>query len=258
MNSSNFNAPVFLRALGTLPAEAPRPVLLPGIAALLDGAEQAIPAERAGRLGERLHRRYLRVRMVQDELGKLNFKKAKPGDALDDFVFKQTDFSMYKKIRDEDFSLFTAGLEDFDDSFYVNSFRMDREKTASVINGAYKRIGAFYYIKQEQNLYNPLLMAMIRTLHTSLAFAPLVTREELRAEFISVVNYLTENKVVEEKAFLPATQNFTSVYAEFLSLLDGKSVMHNDGMVTTLAVEQSPVLKGTFHPREKAYSMVLA
>jgi hypothetical protein len=34
--------------------------------------------------------------------------------------------------------------------------------------------------------------------------------------------------------------------------------MHNDGMVTTLAVEQSPVLKGTFHPREKAYSMVLA
>ncbi|MDR0586240.1 MAG: hypothetical protein LBG26_03275, partial [Treponema sp.] len=147
MNSSNFDAAAFLRALGTLPAKAPRPGLLLGIASLTAarGGDRtapqvpALPSDRAGPLGARLNRRYLRVRTVQDELGKLDFEKAKPGAALDDFVFEQTDFSMYKKIGAEDFSLFSAGLEDYDDDFYAGSFRMDREKTGTVINSAYRR-----------------------------------------------------------------------------------------------------------------------
>jgi hypothetical protein len=194
---------------------------------------------------------------VQDELGKLNFKKAKPGAALDDFVFEQTDFSAYKKIHDEEFSLFTVGLEDFDDSFYVNAFRMDRKKIEGVINGAYKRIGGFYYIKQEQQLYNPLLMAVIRTLHTSLAFVPLVTQEELRAEFLCVVKYLVQSGVVAEETFLPATENFIPVYADLVQVLNSKSVVHGDGMVTAFTVEEGPVLKGTFHPRDKANTVIL-
>ncbi|MDR2051820.1 MAG: hypothetical protein LBP80_00255 [Treponema sp.] len=277
MNSTNFNAAAFLRALGTLPAKGPRPGLLLGIAALsaASGGGRAdsevpasLPADRAGPLGARLDRRYLRVRTVQDELGKLDFKKAKPGAALDDFVFEQTDFSMYKKIAAGDFGLFSAGLEDYDDDFYAGSFRMDRGKTGTVINSAYRRIGAFYYINQEKHLHNPLLMGIMRTLHTSLAFRPLVGGEELKAEFADVVRYLAANKVIDGKIFLPAVRNFGAVYYDLLKLLDGSAVIHGDGMITCLAAE--PVteaafagagdilaLKGTFHPRNKAYTMRL-
>ncbi|MDR2661592.1 MAG: hypothetical protein LBC31_01185, partial [Treponema sp.] len=157
MSSSNFDAAAFLRALGTLPAKAPRPILLLSIASLTAAHDKrmawrvpsalplalppaqssvlplalpsALPADKAGPLGARLNRRYLRVRTVQDELGKLDFEKARPGAALDDFVFAQTDFSVYKKISAEEFGLFSAGLEDYDDDFYAGNFRMDREKT---------------------------------------------------------------------------------------------------------------------------------
>jgi hypothetical protein len=286
MNSSNFNAAAFLRALGTLPAcrgaglsaggkqaEGPRPALLLGIAALSSAAQVCLPAAQAGLLGARLDRRYRRIRTVQDELGKLNFEKAKPGAALDDFVFEQTDFSMYKKISAEEFSLFNDGLDDFAGSFYVDSFRMNRKKIETVINSSYKHIGAFYYLNQEKHLYNPLLMAVMRTLHTSLAFMPLFTGEEVRTEFIGVVQYLTENKVVETKTFLPLIENFDTVYSGLLQSLDGSAVLHSDGMITTFAVEpenaavsadggqglvlKGPVLKSTFHPRDKAYTMRL-
>jgi hypothetical protein len=275
MNSTNFDAAAFLRALGTLPAKSPRPGLLLGIASLAAALPSALPAalpvDRAGPLGARLNRRYLRVRTVQDELGKLDFEKARPGVALDDFVFEQTDFSMYKKISAGEFSLFSAGLEDYDDDFYAGTFRMDREKTGAVINSAYKRIGAFYYMNQEKHLHNPLLMAVMRTLHTSLAFRPLVSGEELRDEFTAVVQYLAANKVIEEKTFSPAFQNFNAVYCDFLKLLDGSAVLHADGMITELAAfAAGPVteaastgggeiaLKGIFHPRNKAYTMRLA
>ncbi|MDR2785492.1 MAG: hypothetical protein LBB83_06220 [Treponema sp.] len=279
MNSTNFNAAAFLRALGTLPAKGPRPGLLLGIASLSGAAgggrttpsalPSALPVDRAGPLGARINRRYLRVRAVQDELGKLDFEKAKPGDALDDFVFGQTDFSIYKKINAEDFSLFSAGLDDYDDDFYAGFFRMDREKTGTVIDSAYRRIGAFYYMNREKHLHNPLLMGVMRTLHTSLAFRPLITGEELRAEFTGVVRYLIVNKVVDGKIFLPSVQNFDAVYYDLLKALDGSSVIHGDGMITNLAVEPATdagfadagkifALKGTFHPRNKAYTMCLA
>jgi hypothetical protein len=276
MSSTSFNAAAFLRALGTLPAESPRPSLLLGIASLSAAAgsgaapPEALPVGRAGPLGARLDRRYLRIRAVQDELGKLNFEKAKPGAALDDFVFEQTDFSMYKKIGAEEFSLFSAGagIDDFDDGFYTGSFGMDREKTEAVISSAYRRIGAFYYINKEAHLRNPLLMAAMRTLHTSLAFRPLVTGEELRIEFACVVRYLAENSVVDERAFLPAFQNFGAVYADLLGLLGGSAVLHGDGMITNLAAGpaeapgggggKGPALSGVFHPRGKAYTMRLA
>ncbi|MDR1128784.1 MAG: hypothetical protein LBL20_05680 [Treponema sp.] len=263
MNSMNFDAAAFLRALATLPAGGPRPALLPGIAALSAARPEALPAVRAGMRGERLDRRYLRIRAVQDELGKLDFEKAKPGVPLDDFVFEQTDFSIYKKIGAGEFSLFGKGLDDFDDAFYTGYFRMDRKKTASVIGSAYKRIGAFYYLNQEKHLRNPLLMAVMRTLHTSLAFRPIVSINELLAEFTGVVRYLSANKVVGEEVFLPALQNFNAVYRALLELLDGSAVLHGDGMTTNLvaespAGEKPPALKGVFHPRDKAYTMRLA
>ncbi|MDR0709685.1 MAG: hypothetical protein LBF77_06440 [Spirochaetaceae bacterium] len=280
MNSSNFDAAAFLYALGTLPAKAPRPGLLLGISSLTAACgggrpapqvppvlSSALPVDRAGPLGARLNRRYLRIRTVQDELGKLDFEKARPGATLDDFVFEQTDFSVYKKINAGEFSLFNAGLEDYDDDFYTGTFRMDRGKTGALINSVYRRIGAFYYLNRKKHLHNPLLMAVMRTLHTSLVFRPLVTGEELMGEFTGIVRYLAANKVIDEKIFFPALQNFNAVYRDFLKLLDGSAVLHADGMVTTLAAEQVTeaafpgggkiALKGIFHPRNKAYTMRL-
>jgi hypothetical protein len=259
MNYSNFNVADFLRALSRLPealaGEGPYPGLLRDIAALSAARPSALPDTRAGGLGARLKRRYLRIRAVQDALEKLNFNKAKPGTALDDFVFAETDFSIYKKIAAEDFCLFDAGLDDFDDDFFTKSFGLGREKTAAVIGSAYKRIGAFYYLNRESHLRNPLLMAAVRTLHTSIAFRPVITGEELRAEIAA--------------AFGAAPGNFDAVYYDFLEPLDGSAVSHTDGMITSLVFEppvgavfsgggKGPAIRGTFHPQGKAYTIRLA
>jgi hypothetical protein len=284
MNCSSFNAGAFLRVLSRLPeappAEGPRPALLCGIAALSAARPSALPDTRAGGLGARLNRRYLRIRAVQDALGKLDFNKAKPGTALDDFVFAQTDFSRYKKITAEDFSLFDAGLDDFDDDFFTKNFGLDREKTAALIGSAYKRIGAFYYLNRESNLRNPLLMAAMRSLHTSTAFRPAITGEELLAEITAALRRLAAYGAVTEdfdagglspaegpspvRGLSPAGGLSPAVYYDFLKLLDGSALSHADGMITTLAVEppsgsgNGPVLKGTFHPCGKAYTVRLA
>jgi hypothetical protein len=265
MSCSNFNAEAFLRAFGRAPealsAEGSHFPLLHGIAALSSARPSALPLAQAGKLGSRLNRRYLRIRAVQDALGKLNFNKAKPGTALNDFVFEQTDFSLYKKIAAEDFSLFDTGLADFDDDFFTENFGVGREKTAALIASAYKRIGAFYYLNRESHLHNPLLMALMRNLHTSLAFRPVITGKELLAEFTGAFRRPV------------APGDFAVVYYEFLKLLDGSAVSHADGMITLLVVEpkagpgmgaaftdsgKGPALKGIFHPRGKAYTLHLA
>jgi hypothetical protein len=265
MNYLSYNVADFLRALNRIPeapvVERPRSGLLRGIAALSAARPSALPDTRAGGLGARLNRRYLRIRAVQDALGKLNFNKAKPGTALNDFVFAETDFSIYKKIAAEDFSLFDAGLDDFDDDFFTKNFGMGREKTAAVIGSAYKRIGAFYYLNRESHLRNPLLMAVMRTLHTSTAFKPIIIGEELRAEIAVALRCLAAHGA--------APGNFDAVYYDFLEPLDGSAVSHTDGMITSLAFEplagavfadggKGPALMGTFHPQGKAYTIRLA
>jgi hypothetical protein len=281
MSFTNFDVVSFLRALDVLPAGCPRPCLLSGFAALSGvsggvlvstagprAGGLVLPVGGAGVLGARLDRRYLRVRAVQDALGGLDFERVRPGAALDDFVFEQTDFSWYKKISVEDFGLFDVGLEDYDDGFYVGSFGMDRERIGAVIHAAYRRIGGFYYLNRERYLYDPLLMAVMRTLHTSLAFRPLVTGGELWAEFVGVVECFAANNM-DVKIFAPALQDFGAVFCDLLGLLDGSAVIHGDGMITALVVGLSaevvlagaggvPVLKGTFYPRNKAYTMCLA
>jgi hypothetical protein len=218
-------------------------------------------AEVPGLIGERLHRRYLRICAVQDELGKLDFTKTKPGAALKDLVFDQADFSVYKKISAENFALFSGpGLDDFGPPFFAKAFALDREKVGSLINNAYQRIGAFYYIKQEKLLFNPLLMAVMRTLHTSLEFAPVFTGEEIRTECTALLHYLMGKNIVE-KEILPFLPQIKLIFFRLLEALDGVSLEHPDGMKTELsavrAADTRITLKGTFHPRGKAYTIPL-
>ncbi|GHT79181.1 hypothetical protein FACS1894130_07210 [Spirochaetia bacterium] len=271
-----------LGVLGTLPPDAPEMPVLMSLARLAsaanDGSAAATTVTQSGLIAGRLHRRYLRICTVQDELGKLDFNKAKPGAVLNDFVFDQADFSVYKKISAEEFSLFSGpGLDDFGEPFFAKAFALDREKIGALINNAYQRIGAFYYLKQEKLLFNPLLMAMMRTLHTSLEFAPIFTGEEILTECTALFRYLTEKNVVETEILSDLNRTIKLVFFRLLEALDGVSMEHPDGMKTGLSTVKTTIppteapsqpatpaatdmhitLRGTFHPRNKAYTIPL-
>ncbi|MDR1949462.1 MAG: hypothetical protein LBQ38_08720 [Spirochaetaceae bacterium] len=240
----------FLRELGLLPPDSlPSAPVLAGLAAL-----------RAGSLGEgpvrgRLERRHIRIRFVQEELGKLDFNKAGAGAGFGDFVFSQTDFSIYKKIDPETFTLFSgAGPADYGDLFFENTFRLNRKAVQTIIAGAYREAGSCYVIKDEKLLRNPLILSILRSLHTSLDFAPLITEEEL----------LGECSALNRAAISPA-RPFSVFFSCLLEVLDGVKVVQGDGMRTELSLHAGEgaqtgglILRGTFHPHNKAYTIPLA
>lgn len=239
----------FLASLAALPADAQAAVpILRDIAALCSGTPGGAASWGPVRRG--LNRRYLRIRFVQHELERLDFKKAKPGVAFADFVFNQIDFSAYKKISAEEYSLYTReGLEDFEPPFFTRNFRLGREQILDMIRCAYARIGSFYYIKHEKMLTNPLLVSVLRTLQTSLEFAPLFTGaaiwDECRTAF----------------PLPPAGEGESNrLFASLLRPLHGASVIHTDGMKTDLSVlreERALLLKGAFHPQGKTSTITL-
>jgi 8-oxo-dGTP pyrophosphatase MutT (NUDIX family) len=252
-----------LRDLGTLPADVRRELPLLFDIAVLCAASGAPPAS-WGPVRQGLNRRYLRIRFVQGELERLDFNKAAPGAAFNDFVFDQIDFSMYKKIPEEEFTLFSGGgLEDFDPSFFERAFRLSREKAGLLINAAYTRIGGFYYVKQEKLLANPLIMAILRNLQTSLEFGPLFTAGALQRECAALLRFLEDGSEVPgtrpEAAFY-LSEGFDRFFAALIRALHGSGLTHSDGMRTDLsAVHEAGglTLKGTFHPQGKGYTIPL-
>lgn len=239
----------FLLSLAALPADAQTALpILRDIAALCSETPGAAASWGPVRRG--LNRRYLRIRFVQRELERLDFKKAKPGATFDDFVFDHIDFSAYKKISAEEYSLYSReGLEDFEPPFFTRNFRLSREQILDMIRRAYARIGGFYYIRGEKILTNPLLMSVLRTLQTSLEFAPLFTGaavwDECRTAF----------------PLAPAGDDESNrLFASLVRSLHGASMIHADGMKTDLSVlreERALLLKGAFHPQGKTSTITL-
>jgi hypothetical protein len=191
-------------------------------------------------LRRRIESRYRRICFVHRELAKLDAAAGESGipgssvkdtpdggtvrnGSFEDFVFSRIDFSVYKKIEAEEFCLlFDEGLADYEESFFRKAFAMNREKVRETIRHSYIRVGPFYVCKSA----NPLLLSIMRTLHTSLEFAPLVTGND-------------------------------AVDAEGLgAALDGVVIRHHDGMETRLFMKDSS-LYGTFHPMNKAYTVML-
>ncbi|MDR1389978.1 MAG: hypothetical protein LBJ31_08385 [Treponema sp.] len=196
----------------------------------------------------RIESRYRRICFVHQELKKLdaslNAQKDKDKDAepsgkkfagFEDFVFDHIDFSIYQKIDAEEFELlFDFGLDDYDDDFYRNSLKMKSAETRRLIARSYVKAGAWFLCKNP----SPLLLPVMRTLHTALEFAPLVTEQD---------------------------------YPDLKSLaaaLDGVVIRHRDGMETKLfragpaqpGKEPSgppPELYATFFPFGKAYTVAL-
>ncbi|MDR0387190.1 MAG: hypothetical protein LBH57_04060 [Treponema sp.] len=255
----------FLAGIAVLPPiiQEDLPVLT-DIAALCAGTRPGAEPEAAalwGPVRRGLNRRYLRIRFVQGELERLDFKKAKPGVMFSDFVFDQIDFSAYKKIPAEEYSLYAQeGPEDFEPSFFMRNFRLSRDKTRALINGAYTRIGGFYYIRQEKMLSNPLLMSILRTLQTSLEFNPLFTQEAVRDEYRAVLRSLRRHGEPEGDIAFPQEEEVNRLFTSLLRALHGAAMIHGEGVKTELTAvqeENALLLKGAFHPHGKAYTVTL-
>ncbi|GHU99459.1 hypothetical protein FACS189483_08740 [Spirochaetia bacterium] len=256
-------AGLFLRAVGKLPPGAPSLPLLAGVADLCGGRRGA------NMIRERINRRYLRIRAVQDELGKLDFTKARPGAPFNDFVFDQIDFSAYRRLSAEEFTLFSGpGLDDFGDAFFKKVFRLSRAAVGALTASSYKRDGDRYGIKHEKLLANSLIMSIMRSLHTAVDFVPLITGEETLAECTRLLRFLTEDggapgaaTALSKENFFYLAQGFNQFFPQLLKALDGAVVEHSDGMTTDLTAAvngERLVLSGTFHPNGKAYTVTLA
>jgi hypothetical protein len=222
----------------------------------------------------RIESRYRRIRFVHQELAKVDAKiraegragtsdhppepalARPPGPALvhppgptpahpprpdyngsfEDLVFSTIDFSVYRKIDAEEFSLlFDEGLEDFGESFYQKAFKTNRENIRKTIFRFYLKAGPFYVCRKT----NPLILSIMRSLHTSLEFAPLLVPDDLAGD---------------------------DQFRAIIAALDGVVIRHDDGMETRLFVrgpepnakpEGQAALWGTFHPLGKAHTIPL-
>ena len=194
-------------------------------------------------VNKRIESRYRRLLFVHKELAKLKPEtadsgsaKPKPGESFEDFVFKQIDFSVYKKIDEEEFCLlFDEGLSDYDESFFQKNFARSRQEIYRIINDAYTKEGRHYLCKKP----GLLLMSIMRTMHSSLDFASLLDNIE----------------------FIAKDQQKTAV-----ELLDGALIRHYDGMETKLfkpneqnkgKIPPNSLLCGTFYPLGKACTLSL-
>ena len=200
---------------------------------------------------QRIESRYKRILFVQKELERLNAiakmnstaalsdltQQKKQAESFEDFVFSSINFSLYKKINKDEFTLlFDKGLADYQETFFQKCFRLSREETRKTITESYVKVGPFYLCKKS----SPFLLSIMRTLHTSLDFAPLLGSDDIAdPDQIKAVAGILNGLVIrhedetETKLFIP------------------KEEEKKPGM------QAEPVLCGTFHPLGKAYTIVL-
>ena len=230
--------------------------------AALGLSRESARAKGEGILRGRMNRRYLRLCRVQEELTRLDFKKADPSGknsglarnfaqnfALEDYVFSQIDFSRYREIEARYFeTLFLEGLADFDVSFYNKAFGRSMDEIQSLIKESYKKTEGFYKIQKD----NPLILSVMRSLETSLEDLPLLGREEIQKELENLIAYVEGEKSRGRIRTQP-----DKFYALLVSSLDAVQITHEDGMTTKLFMSKEGDLSGTFRPGDKPWTRVL-
>ena len=198
-----------------------------------------------GFIKRRIDRIYFRLCRLQEEMSRLDFKKAKPGTSAEDYIFSRIDFSRYREIAEADFErFFLEGVADFPDSFYKNNFNIGKDETHSLIKQSYEKSNEMYKLKTE----SPLILSVMRTLEISLESSPLFTIEEIQGE----LNYL--QGLVGANAKMPEAKILFSL---LILSLENVSITHKDNMVTKLFISSPGELSGTFCPGGKAWTKVL-
>jgi len=206
-----------------------------------------------GLLKKGIHRRYLRLCRLQGELAGLDLQKATPGVSLEDFVFSRIDFLRYREMEDEYFeTLFLEGLKDFDGAFFKEKFYLDKEEIQSLIETSYQKTEGVYKIQRE----NSMILAVMRTLETSLEDLPLFTPDEINEEMKKLPYFVEEGKIGiitgEE-----APEAMSAAWFPFLvSSLDGVVIAH-EGVETKLIVSTQGDLEGIFLPDNKPWTRIL-
>jgi len=227
----------FLDLVSSIPE--PTIPLLSELAALAGGTE----GKTAGIITRRINRCYLRLCRIQEELGKLDLRKAAtPGTALEDYVFSQIDFSQYREMDEKHFeTLVPEGLTDFDETFLQKTFGLGRREILSVIEESYIHSGELYRLRRD----NPLILSIMRTLESSLENLPLFNAREIQKELKNLVEY---NGRIQGTELL---------FRFLVNSLDDVLITHDDGMTTKLFVSPQGDLSGTFRPGNKPWTRIL-
>jgi len=202
-----------------------------------------------GLLSKGIHRRYLRLCRLQGELAGLDLEKAKPGVSLEDFVLSKIDFLRYREIEDKYFdTLFMEGFKDFDEAFFKEKFYLGKKEIQSLIEESYKKTEGLYRLQRG----NSMILAIMRTLETSLEDLPLFTPEEIGEELEKLPGF--DNGSLE--SFSPEIQNVETLFQLLVLSLDGVVINH-DGVETRLIVSAEGNLEGIFQPDNKPWTRVL-
>ena len=108
---------------------------------------------------------------------------------------------------------------------------------------------------------NPLILALMRTLHTSLDFVSLPSKDRVMNEMESLVGFLVQNHIINETFFPVVKEKADELYLCILSLFHKTEYRHSDGMTTRLFISMvrgEAFLCASFTPNQKPYSVVLA
>lgn len=236
----------FLDLVLSLKKELPMSIpILRDLSGILTGRAEGKAEEMPGTIARRINRRYLRLCRMQEELGRLNLKKAPSGVSPEDFIFSQIDFSRYRKMSEADFSLhFPEGLDDFSEDFFCRNFGPGRDEISSIIRKCYTKVDGFRVLEKE----SPLILSIMRTLETSAESLPLFTAGEISNETKNLLDYLSIARKI------PGTEKLFPLLAYSL---DGAIITHEDGMATRLFISPDGSLSGTFRPGNKPWTCEL-
>ena len=189
---------------------------------------------------------------MQEELGRLDFKKAPPGASPEDFIFSSIDFSRYREMNENEFNLlFPESLTDFTENFFMDNFGHCRSEIQSLIEESFKKTTHVYRIQKDSPSILSVLSIM-RTLDTSLESSSLFTVEEIRAELKNLLSFVGKDAGIP--AEIPGSER---LYSLLVLSLDNVCITHEDGMTTKLFISDEGDLAGTFRPGNKPWTLVL-
>jgi hypothetical protein len=237
----------FLTALPVLPLDLP---LLQGIGKYLSGDTNNI-------VTKNIDRRYRRIAFVQQSLEKINFSKAKPDSKFEDFIFAQSDFSIYEKIDAETFQCFYIdGLDDLSDDFFTRILSRNKSEIQNIISARFKLVDGFYVSDG-----NPFLISILRSIHTSLDFAPFPNQNQCYSELEKLLEFLQKNVNLPDRFFQYLAQEEDDLFCALLGLFDKTEIMHRDGMKSRFVFGEengNAALFIVYHPHGKAYTKLTA